>query len=189
MQMIKRINFVVGIVFLGVFILLQVSSVFAQSSEMDNARAYFKGKTIRFILPYNPGGGYDTYARMIAPFLEKELNLSEEQRGEFERIKAEHFERSNAVRAEIHFLKQEILEEAFSDSPDTSKVKRLARQIGEKEAEFEEFLFQHFNELKTVCKPEQLEELKKIFDEIIEKNRPPKPPPGNVRKPPPRPGP
>lgn len=31
----------------------------------------FKGKVINFIVPYNPGGGYDAYARMVAPYLEK----------------------------------------------------------------------------------------------------------------------
>ena len=31
----------------------------------------FKGKTINFLVPFSPGGGYDTYARMIQPFLEK----------------------------------------------------------------------------------------------------------------------
>lgn len=33
--------------------------------------AQLKGKTVSFIVPYAPGGGYDTYTRMVAPFLEK----------------------------------------------------------------------------------------------------------------------
>jgi Spy/CpxP family protein refolding chaperone len=132
--------------------------------------------------PFPPPPPPNQRPKGTAEFLEKELNLSKEQRRQFEEIKAEHFDRSNSVRKEIHRLKQEILKEAFSDSPDTLKVRRLARQIGEKETEFEEFLFQHFSELKSVCTPGQLEELKKIFDEILERNRPPELP---MRKPPP----
>ena len=30
------------------------------------------GKTIRFIVPFSPGGGYDVYVRLIQPFFEKE---------------------------------------------------------------------------------------------------------------------
>ena len=30
-----------------------------------------KGKNVTLIVPFSPGGGFDTYARMIAPFLEK----------------------------------------------------------------------------------------------------------------------
>jgi len=37
----------------------------------QSAADYYKGNTINFIVPYNPGGGYDEYARMIAPYLEK----------------------------------------------------------------------------------------------------------------------
>ena len=34
---------------------------------------FFKGKTVTFIVATKPGGGYDTYARTIAPFLQKYL--------------------------------------------------------------------------------------------------------------------
>jgi tripartite-type tricarboxylate transporter receptor subunit TctC len=33
--------------------------------------AFYDGKNIRWIIPYSPGGGYDEYGRLIAPFLEK----------------------------------------------------------------------------------------------------------------------
>jgi tripartite-type tricarboxylate transporter receptor subunit TctC len=48
------------------------TSVSAQSSES----AYFEGKTVRLVVGYSPGGGYDIYARMIAPYLRKYLNAS-----------------------------------------------------------------------------------------------------------------
>ena len=34
---------------------------------------FFKDKTVRIIVGYGPGGGYDAYARMIAPYLSKTL--------------------------------------------------------------------------------------------------------------------
>jgi tripartite-type tricarboxylate transporter receptor subunit TctC len=39
----------------------------------NNAEAQFPGKTITFIVPTSPGGGFDTNARIIAPFLGKYL--------------------------------------------------------------------------------------------------------------------
>ncbi|MBN2395655.1 MAG: tripartite tricarboxylate transporter substrate binding protein, partial [Candidatus Atribacteria bacterium] len=36
-------------------------------------QAFYKGKAIRIIVPSGVGGGFDTYARMIQPFLEKYL--------------------------------------------------------------------------------------------------------------------
>lgn len=37
---------------------------------------FFKGKTITIVVPHGAGGGYDTYARMIAPYLQKYLGAS-----------------------------------------------------------------------------------------------------------------
>ncbi|MGH8221459.1 MAG: Bug family tripartite tricarboxylate transporter substrate binding protein [Woeseiaceae bacterium] len=35
------------------------------------AAAFYDGRNIRWIIPYSPGGGYDEYARLLGPFLEK----------------------------------------------------------------------------------------------------------------------
>jgi tripartite-type tricarboxylate transporter receptor subunit TctC len=35
------------------------------------AAAFFDGRIIKWIIPYSPGGGYDEYGRMLAPYLEK----------------------------------------------------------------------------------------------------------------------
>jgi len=37
----------------------------------SDAAAFYKGKNLTFIVPYTPGGGYDVYSRILAPFLEK----------------------------------------------------------------------------------------------------------------------
>ncbi|WP_152608257.1 Bug family tripartite tricarboxylate transporter substrate binding protein [Halalkalibacter okhensis] len=39
--------------------------------EGEDVAAFYEGKRIRFIVPYDPGGGYDEYARMLTPYLEK----------------------------------------------------------------------------------------------------------------------
>lgn len=40
-------------------------------AQAEDAMAYYKGKTVHFIVGYSPGGGYDSYARMLAPHFEK----------------------------------------------------------------------------------------------------------------------
>lgn len=41
----------------------------AQTSAID----FFKGKNMDFIVPYSPGGGFDTYARLLAPIIQKHI--------------------------------------------------------------------------------------------------------------------
>ncbi len=38
--------------------------------------AMLSGSTMRLIVPHNPAGGYDAYARLLQPFLEKELHAT-----------------------------------------------------------------------------------------------------------------
>lgn len=46
----------------------------AQNAEAE--ANYFKGKTVRLTVGYGPGGGYDVYARMIAPHISKHLGAT-----------------------------------------------------------------------------------------------------------------
>lgn len=64
----KRISTIMGIFFLITLISsIQLTTALAQSDIMDA----FKGKKIKFIVHYGPGGGYDSAARTLAPFIEK----------------------------------------------------------------------------------------------------------------------
>ncbi len=40
-------------------------------TDTNAAAAFYDGKVIKWIIPYSPGGGYDEYVRLIAPFMEK----------------------------------------------------------------------------------------------------------------------
>lgn len=42
----------------------------------DAGASFYKGKTVRFIVGLGVGGGFDAYARMIAPYLSKELDAT-----------------------------------------------------------------------------------------------------------------
>ncbi|MDP2719105.1 MAG: hypothetical protein Q8P44_04635, partial [Dehalococcoidia bacterium] len=45
-------------------------------SPMDKAAAFYKGKNFTIVAPYNPGGGYDSWARILGPFLGKHLGAT-----------------------------------------------------------------------------------------------------------------
>ncbi|MEX2453282.1 MAG: tripartite tricarboxylate transporter substrate-binding protein [Rhodospirillaceae bacterium] len=46
------------------------------AAPAQSADPYFKDKTITFVVGFGAGGGYDAYARMLAPLYEKELGAS-----------------------------------------------------------------------------------------------------------------
>lgn len=59
----------VGMIVICIGAVLGVSSFAAEQAGV----AFFKGKVIKFIVPYSVGGGFDSFARAIAPYLEKYL--------------------------------------------------------------------------------------------------------------------
>ncbi|HSR54601.1 MAG TPA: tripartite tricarboxylate transporter substrate-binding protein [Alphaproteobacteria bacterium] len=55
---------------------LAVAALAASPASAQDAAAFFKGKTLTFITPGSPGGGYDTYMRSIIPHLEKKTGVT-----------------------------------------------------------------------------------------------------------------
>ena len=54
-------------------IITLILTTFYLSIFSYSAFALKDGDTIRIIVPYSPGGGYDSQARLAAPFVEKEI--------------------------------------------------------------------------------------------------------------------
>ncbi|HEY7386861.1 MAG TPA: tripartite tricarboxylate transporter substrate-binding protein [Beijerinckiaceae bacterium] len=46
------------------------------ATAQDAEAAFYQGKTVRIVVGYGAGGGYDIYARMIAPYLAKVLGTT-----------------------------------------------------------------------------------------------------------------
>ena len=62
--------FLSGLVALGLTLSMSVSA------RAQDAAAFYKGKTVHFIVGLGVGGGFDAYARMIAPYLAQELGAN-----------------------------------------------------------------------------------------------------------------
>src|SRR5262245_22746610 len=62
------------IILLGAMLTLVASTSFVSAQESE--QAFFTGKTVRFVVGFGPGGGYDAYARMLAPYRSKTLGAT-----------------------------------------------------------------------------------------------------------------
>ena len=52
---------------------LMVACALATTSTYALAEPFYKGKTVRILVPYSPGGGFDTNARVVARHLPKHI--------------------------------------------------------------------------------------------------------------------
>nr|WP_306263998.1 tripartite tricarboxylate transporter substrate-binding protein [Pararhizobium sp. IMCC3301] len=56
--------------------MLALASLSLESAAAGNMTEFYTGKTIRLVVGYGKGGGYDTFARLIAPLLEQETGAN-----------------------------------------------------------------------------------------------------------------
>lgn len=55
---------------------LVVLSGFMSDAAAQTAAEFYKGKVVKLVVGYGAGGGYDTYARLLAPHLEAQLDAT-----------------------------------------------------------------------------------------------------------------
>lgn len=100
-------------------------------------------------------------------FLKKELNLSDDQAVKIEKMRKAHFQKVKEERKAMFDLKKQMLEAISAESPDTLKANLIAEQIGQKEAQREKLLIQHYLDLQATCTPEQRQKLEHVFKKAM----------------------
>jgi len=121
--------------------------------------------------------------------MEAQLQLTDDQALQFERLRREHFQRTRPLQDQAHKLRMDLLDEIFAPEPNEARIEALTTEIGDKQTEFERQLFQHFRELKEVCNENQTAQLKRMLVDLLEATRPRDPRPPADRRPGNGPGP
>jgi len=70
-QNVNRRRYAIPLFLLAAILLTAIGAVDASAESQAEVAAFYKGKNLNFIVPYKPGGGYDTYSRILRPYLEK----------------------------------------------------------------------------------------------------------------------
>ena len=105
-----------------------------------------------------PGGG---------ELLQKELNLTEVQKKQFEDARKENFAQSDVLFKELNEVKTKYFGELQNEKTDTELVNSLLRRISAIQIDLEKLHFEHFRYLLSICTKEQKEKFKPILKEIL----------------------
>ncbi|MBN8545490.1 MAG: periplasmic heavy metal sensor [Ignavibacteria bacterium] len=105
--------------------------------------------------------------------MKKVLDLNSDQTDRLEKMQTNKVEQIKLRNDSLTTLKKLLAEELFKDKPDTSAAKIFALEIGRLQTEVELLRFEHFNDLISICSPEQKEKLKPVLVEFFGK-KPPK---------------
>ncbi|MDP5122141.1 MAG: Spy/CpxP family protein refolding chaperone [Spirosomaceae bacterium] len=131
-------------------------------------------------------------------FLKEKLGFSEIQKEQFETLKGQHQVQMQGIKVEMERLRDKLYGNFSTVNFTDSQVQELTNQIGEKKAEGDFLTYEHFQEVRKICTPEQQREFDKLISEIvrgIDSQMPPPPDrnqegrgggPPEGRRPPPR---
>jgi len=99
--------------------------------------------------------------------MQKELNLSKEQKENFEKARVASFEKSKKLLDKMNELKEKLSKELVNDNIDSTVVTSLVQEIGSTHAKLEKLRFDHFKELLSLCSKEQKEKFKPILEKLV----------------------
>jgi protein CpxP len=119
----------------------------------------------------------------IEQLLKYELGFDKAQAEQYLRMRREHHERVTSLKIEIQQIKRKMFDEVLKDNPQPMPSDSLLKLTQEKQDNLERQTFQHFLDLKKLCKPEQQDKLKLLVHEVFrhrpaprDENRPVHPP-------------
>lgn len=126
----------------------------------------------RSVQPPQPPRQADQRQESVTQFLNRELQLSEDQKKEFEQLRRQHLEASAKLNQEMRDAKKELFDRVSAPALDKAAIEKLTIEIGDKQAQLDLLLFNHFIALRNKCTPEQQEKFKIILHDILDLMRP-----------------
>jgi protein CpxP len=101
----------------------------------------------------------------VSQYLVRELKLDKRQQDGFSSMKQKYFQMMRPMWDSIRSAKDSLYRQLGNPSADDSLISQLAQRVADQTKRSEEKQFDHFRELRTMCRPEQ----QAVFDTLIPK--------------------
>ncbi len=98
-------------------------------------------------------------------FIKDELNFDEDQFSKFLDIREKNKEKQHNIVRKLSQKREKMMNELSTENPDTTKLRQIAKQIGNLHEELKKGTIEHFIQVKSICNPSQ----KGKFNKLIKK--------------------
>ncbi len=115
--------------------------------------------------------------RDVSQVLKKELDLTNEQAEQINKLRAVYFEKEKIILNTLHSERDSMNAALFNKDFNLSLLKSLARNVSDNEYKMEILRIEQAQELKNICSPSQLEKFESLVIEIRDYFRPNNQPP------------
>ena len=156
---------------IGTIILLIVINITALSTIVFQKYSRIKNTELRNNCKKkkNNKNRQKTYHSRVKYFVKKELNLSDEQFRLYSNLKDINIEKSSLIMQEIGEQKKIIFKSYCEDIQDTIILNKIADEIGRLHVKMQKETLRHFNAVKEILSPEQIEKFKLMLCNMADK--------------------
>ncbi len=103
----------------------------------------------------------------IQRLLKNELGFDDKQAEQYLKLRQEHREQTRQLNDEMRRIKKQMFDEVLQDNPQPLLSDSLLKLTQKKQSKIEQLTYQHFLDLKKMCKPEQKYKLKLLMHEMF----------------------
>lgn len=100
-------------------------------------------------------------------FFRQTLGFDNEQMSVFQEANQQFRPQTMALTLSIDSLKTEMFAEMKKQEPDTMKLNKLSKEIGDRHAQLKEETYRFYLKLKAVCTEQQQLQLEKVFEPLF----------------------
>lgn len=105
--------------------------------------------------------------------VDKILKFDPQQQTAFDQLKTQHFDKTGALRAQIKQHRETAFSQLRGGHPDTALVRTHLQSIGFLTQAIETEIFDHFQQVRRMCKPEQLPVFDhELIDALLQQHQP-----------------
>src|SRR5690606_10200280 len=123
---------------------------------------------LNYSKPEKPGDK-GTRGGMVSATLKKDVGYSDEQIGEYKKMKEEQFKTMRPIMDDIRKSKDSLFRLLGSATAEDSTVDQLAGDIAMKQKEMDLLAFGHFKTIRSHCTPDQLPKYDSMVVKMIRK--------------------
>jgi len=114
-----------------------------------------------------PGTG-----RRFEGYIQRRLNLDDQQSQQYEALMQETRHNQRTITRQMSLKRDSLMQLMASENSDTSKLNRLAEEIGSLHARLKHNTIDHFQKLRSICTPEQIPALNEMIRGMTDHQRP-----------------
>lgn len=103
-------------------------------------------------------------------FVREKLDLDEQQFRQYHDLMENTREEQRNIAMKLADKRNQMMQELAKDEPDQQRMNDLANDIGDLHTQLKQNTIDHFKELRTICRPDQLEALRQLMMNMSHQN-------------------